>query len=183
VSTSVLINVVNKRPFVVHAPRVAFLTALLVYIDNSLTPSISLSSATKHYHPHPLTSTITTTKPFSLITITTKTTTMSSPISSSTPITDLTSPPIASNTPLITLAEALRAPTFEGPHVDEWEAMEERLCYPMEYFSSDEEADDFNDNTEADEAEANGEADDAEAGGEAEEGDGEVAELTPAAQV
>jgi hypothetical protein len=72
------------------------------------------------------------------------------------------------------LAEALRAPTFEGPHADEWEAMEERLCYPMEYFSSDEEADDFNDNTEAD---------DAEAGGEAEEGDGEVAELTPAAQV
>jgi hypothetical protein len=98
---------------------------------------------------------------------------ITSSISSSTPITSLTSPPIASNTPLITLAEALRAPTFEGPHADEWEAMEERLCYPMEYFSSDEEAEDADD-AEAVRAEANGEA---------EEGDGEVAELTPVAPV
>jgi hypothetical protein len=168
----VLIKIVNERPFVVHAPRAAFLAALLVYIDDSLAPS-TLSSATKRYHTHPLTSTITTTKPSSLITITTRTTTMSPPISSSTPITDLTFPPIASNTPLITLAEALRAPTFEGPHADEWEAMEERLCYPMEYFSSDEEAEDVDD----------AEADGAEANGEAEEGDGEAAGLTPIAPV
>jgi hypothetical protein len=106
-----------------------------------------------------------------------------SSISSSTPITDLTSPPIASNTSLITLAEALRAPTVEGPHAGEWEAMEERLCYPVEYLSSDEEAEDFDDNAEADGAEANGEADDAEAGGVAEEGDAEAVGLTPAAQV
>jgi hypothetical protein len=179
----VLINIVNKRPFVVHAPRVAFLTALLVYIDNSLTPSISLSPATKQYHPLSSTNNHHNHKTFfshhDLLPPSQPTTPikMSTPITSSisysTPITDLTSPPITSNTPLITLAEALRPPTFEGSHADEWEAMEERLCYPMEYFSSDEEAEDADD-AEAVRAEANGEA---------EEGDGEVAELTPVAPV